>query len=65
MWSLVVILTKSVLCFQLLLSGDDTLQVTAAKCIAAILVHSPTQYSAPFIKADIPGKMRMHTPGTL
>ncbi|XP_051904453.1 meiosis inhibitor protein 1 isoform X1 [Hippocampus zosterae] len=39
---------------KLLLSGDDTLKVTAAKCIAAILVHSPTQYGAPFIKADIP-----------
>ncbi|XP_042248361.1 meiosis inhibitor protein 1 isoform X3 [Thunnus maccoyii] len=39
---------------KLLLSGDETLQVTSAKCIAAILVHSPSQYSAPFIKADVP-----------
>ncbi|XP_058509354.1 meiosis inhibitor protein 1 isoform X1 [Solea solea] len=39
---------------QLLLSGDEVLQVTSAKCIAAVLVHSPSQYSAPFIKADIP-----------
>ncbi|XP_040918945.1 meiosis inhibitor protein 1-like [Toxotes jaculatrix] len=40
---------------QLLLSGDETLQVTSAKCIASVLVHSPSQYSAPFIKADVPG----------
>ena len=46
--------------FQLLLSGDETLQVTSAKCIAAILVHSPSQYSAPFIKADVPGDMHTH-----
>ncbi|XP_055366740.1 meiosis inhibitor protein 1 isoform X3 [Betta splendens] len=39
---------------QLLLSGDDTLRVTSAKCIASILVHSPSQYSTPFIKADVP-----------
>ncbi|XP_057673223.1 meiosis inhibitor protein 1 isoform X1 [Corythoichthys intestinalis] len=39
---------------KLLLSGDDTLQVTSAKCIASILIHSPIQYSAPFIKAGIP-----------
>ncbi|XP_077475502.1 meiosis inhibitor protein 1 isoform X1 [Stigmatopora argus] len=39
---------------KLLLSGDDTLQVTSAKCIASILVHSPIQYSTPFIKASIP-----------
>ncbi|XP_056258641.1 meiosis inhibitor protein 1 isoform X2 [Seriola aureovittata] len=39
---------------QLLLSGDETLQVTSAKCIACVLVHSPSQYSAPFIKADVP-----------
>ncbi|XP_061701524.1 meiosis inhibitor protein 1 isoform X2 [Syngnathoides biaculeatus] len=39
---------------KLLLSGDVTLQVTSAKCIASILVHSPIRYSAPFIKADIP-----------
>ncbi|CAK6975184.1 LOW QUALITY PROTEIN: meiosis inhibitor protein 1 [Scomber scombrus] len=39
---------------KLLLSGDETLQVASSKCIAAILVHSPSQYSAPFIKADVP-----------
>ncbi|XP_029364949.1 meiosis inhibitor protein 1 [Echeneis naucrates] len=39
---------------QLLLSGDEMLQVTSAKCIASVLVHSPSQYSAPFIKADVP-----------
>ncbi|XP_072225368.1 meiosis inhibitor protein 1 [Leuresthes tenuis] len=40
---------------KLLLSGDDMLQLISAKCVAAILVHSPCQYSASFIKADIPG----------
>ncbi|KAM4716413.1 meiosis inhibitor protein 1 [Anableps anableps] len=40
---------------KLLLSGDETLQVTSAKCIAAILVHSPSQYSGLCIKADLPG----------
>ncbi|XP_030592443.1 meiosis inhibitor protein 1 isoform X2 [Archocentrus centrarchus] len=39
---------------KLLLSGDETLQVSSAKCIASVLVHSPSQYSAPFIKADVP-----------
>ncbi|XP_034749095.1 meiosis inhibitor protein 1 isoform X2 [Etheostoma cragini] len=39
---------------KLLLSGDETLQATSARCIASILVHSPTQCSAPFIKADVP-----------
>ncbi|XP_029945117.1 meiosis inhibitor protein 1 [Salarias fasciatus] len=39
---------------KLLLSGDEILQVTSAKCIASVLAHSPSQYSAPFIKADIP-----------
>ncbi|XP_044036636.1 meiosis inhibitor protein 1 isoform X3 [Siniperca chuatsi] len=39
---------------KLLLSGDETFQATSAKCIASVLVHSPSQYSAPFIKADIP-----------
>nr|XP_020513548.1 meiosis inhibitor protein 1 [Labrus bergylta] len=39
---------------KLLLSGDETLQATTAKCIASVLVHSPAQFSAPFIKADIP-----------
>nr|XP_033501775.1 meiosis inhibitor protein 1 [Epinephelus lanceolatus] len=38
---------------KLLLSGDETLQVSSAKCIAFILVHSATQCSASFIKADI------------
>lgn len=41
--------------FQLLLSGDEKLQVTSVKCIAAILVHSPSQYSVFFTKADVPG----------
>uniref|UniRef100_A0A3B3XLD6 Meiosis inhibitor protein 1 n=1 Tax=Poecilia mexicana TaxID=48701 RepID=A0A3B3XLD6_9TELE len=40
---------------KLLLSGDESLQVTSAKCIAAILVHSPSQYCALCIKADLPG----------
>ncbi|XP_032443284.1 meiosis inhibitor protein 1-like [Xiphophorus hellerii] len=40
---------------KLLLSGDETLQMTSAKCIAAILVHSPSQYCALCIKADLPG----------
>ncbi|KAM9784132.1 meiosis inhibitor protein 1 [Syngnathus typhle] len=39
---------------KLLLSGDNILRATSAKCIASILVHSPTQYSGPFIEADIP-----------
>ncbi|KAM9843134.1 LOW QUALITY PROTEIN: meiosis inhibitor protein 1 [Aulostomus maculatus] len=39
---------------KLLLSGDDALQVTSTKCIASILAHSPSQYSAAIIKADIP-----------
>ncbi|XP_016895773.1 meiosis inhibitor protein 1 isoform X1 [Cynoglossus semilaevis] len=39
---------------QLLLSADETLQVASAKCIASVLVHSPSQYCAPFIKADVP-----------
>ncbi|XP_075310508.1 meiosis inhibitor protein 1 [Odontesthes bonariensis] len=40
---------------KLLLSGDEMLQLISAKCVAAILVHSPSQYGAAFIKADIPG----------
>ncbi|XP_047428525.1 meiosis inhibitor protein 1 isoform X2 [Mugil cephalus] len=40
---------------KLLLSGDETLQVTSSKCIASVLVHSPAQYSGPFIKANVPG----------
>lgn len=47
--------------FQLLLSGDETLQTASAKCIAAVLVHSPSQGSAPFIKADIPGDTHTQT----
>ncbi|CAJ1075805.1 meiosis inhibitor protein 1-like isoform X1 [Xyrichtys novacula] len=39
---------------KLLLSGDETLQAMSAKCIASVLVHSSSQYSAPFIEADIP-----------
>lgn len=56
------VLIKFIKCvFQVLLSGDETLQVTSAKCIASILVHSPSQYSTPFIKADVPGTMHTHT----
>ncbi|MEQ2189602.1 hypothetical protein GOODEAATRI_026901 [Goodea atripinnis] len=40
---------------KLLLSGDETLQVTSAKCIAAILVRSPSQYCGLCIEADLPG----------
>lgn len=47
--------------FQLLLSGDETLQVTSSKCIASILVHSPSQYSAPFIQADVAGTTNSQT----
>ncbi|CAL1588705.1 unnamed protein product [Knipowitschia caucasica] len=39
---------------KLLLSGDKMLQVSSAKCIASVLIHSPRQYSTPFIKADVP-----------
>ncbi|XP_072299794.1 meiosis inhibitor protein 1 isoform X2 [Eucyclogobius newberryi] len=39
---------------KLLLSGDEMLQVSSAKCIASVLVHSPRQYSTPFITADVP-----------
>ncbi|CDQ76493.1 unnamed protein product [Oncorhynchus mykiss] len=31
-----------------------TLQVASAQCMAAILVHSPSQYCASFIQADVP-----------
>lgn len=52
------ILIKPINCvFQFLLSGDETLQATSAKCIASVLVHSPSRCSAPFIKADVPGDM--------
>uniref|UniRef100_A0A8C7GIS2 Meiosis inhibitor protein 1 n=1 Tax=Oncorhynchus kisutch TaxID=8019 RepID=A0A8C7GIS2_ONCKI len=39
---------------KLLLCGDETLQVASAQCMAAILVHSPSQYCASFIQADVP-----------
>ncbi|XP_023685615.2 meiosis inhibitor protein 1 isoform X2 [Paramormyrops kingsleyae] len=39
---------------KLLLSGDESLQVASAQCIAAVLVHSPSQYCPAFIQADIP-----------
>ncbi|XP_059203995.1 meiosis inhibitor protein 1 [Centropristis striata] len=39
---------------KLLMSGDETLQATSARCIASVLVHSLSQCSAPFIKADVP-----------
>lgn len=56
------ILIKPIKCvFQLLLSGDETLQTTSAKCIASVLVHSPSQCSTPFIKADVPGDMHTET----
>lgn len=45
----------------MLLSGDETLQTTSAKCIASVLVHSPSQCSTPFIKADVPGDMHTET----
>ncbi|KAM6905380.1 meiosis inhibitor protein 1 [Xenentodon cancila] len=45
---------------KLLLSGDETLTVTSVKCTAAILVHSPSQYSVFFIKADVPGFLFDH-----
>ncbi|XP_042183487.1 meiosis inhibitor protein 1-like [Oncorhynchus tshawytscha] len=41
---------------KLLLCGDETLQVASAQCMAAILVHSPSQYCASFIQADVPGE---------
>ncbi|XP_036004596.1 meiosis inhibitor protein 1 isoform X2 [Fundulus heteroclitus] len=40
---------------KLLLSGDEMLQVASAKSITAILVHSPSQYCALCIKADLSG----------
>ncbi|KAJ8387549.1 hypothetical protein AAFF_G00152450 [Aldrovandia affinis] len=39
---------------KLLLSGDETLQVASVQCMAAVLVHSPSQYCPLFIQADIP-----------
>uniref|UniRef100_UPI003AAAD747 meiosis inhibitor protein 1 n=1 Tax=Centroberyx gerrardi TaxID=166262 RepID=UPI003AAAD747 len=39
---------------KLLLSGDEMLQVASARCMAFVLVHSPSQYCAPFILADVP-----------
>ncbi|XP_076866443.1 meiosis inhibitor protein 1 isoform X2 [Brachyhypopomus gauderio] len=39
---------------KLLLSGDESLQVVSVQCVSAVLVHSPSQYCAPFIQADIP-----------
>ncbi|XP_053708878.1 meiosis inhibitor protein 1 isoform X5 [Synchiropus splendidus] len=39
---------------KVLLSTDGALQLTSAKSIASVLAHSPSQYSAAFIKADIP-----------
>lgn len=47
--------------FQMLLSGDETLQTASAKCIAAVLAHSSSQGSTPFIKADVPGDMHTQT----
>ncbi|KAK6471503.1 meiosis inhibitor protein 1-like [Huso huso] len=39
---------------RLLLSRDETLQIASSQCMASILVHSPHQYAAPLILADIP-----------
>ncbi|XP_041093712.1 meiosis inhibitor protein 1-like [Polyodon spathula] len=39
---------------RLLMSGDETLQIGSSQCMASILVHSPHQYAAPLILADIP-----------
>ncbi|XP_045889772.1 meiosis inhibitor protein 1 [Micropterus dolomieu] len=39
---------------KLLLSGEEMFQATSAKCIASVLLHSPSPCSAPFIKADVP-----------
>ncbi|XP_076122779.1 meiosis inhibitor protein 1 [Alosa pseudoharengus] len=39
---------------KLLLSGDELLQVASARCMAAVLVHSPSQYCPQFIQADLP-----------
>lgn len=47
--------------FQMLLSGNETLQTASAKCIAAVLAHSSSQGSTPFIKADVPGDMHTQT----
>lgn len=55
MVDLLITLKSITFVFQLLLSGDQMLQIASAKCIAAVLVHSGTQGSTPLIKADIPG----------
>lgn len=56
------LLIKPIKCvLQLLLSGDEMLQATSAKCIASVLVNSPSQCSAPFIKADVPGDIHTQT----
>ncbi|KAM3864405.1 meiosis inhibitor protein 1 [Diretmus argenteus] len=39
---------------KLLRSGEENVMVASAFCMAFILVHSPSQYSAPFIHADVP-----------
>ncbi|XP_034395342.1 meiosis inhibitor protein 1-like [Cyclopterus lumpus] len=42
---------------KLLMSGDEMLQATSARCIASVLVQSQlvqSQCSAPFINADVP-----------
>lgn len=41
-------------CVQLLLSGDECLQVASVQCVSAVLSHS-TQYCMSFIHGDIPG----------
>ncbi|XP_060045029.1 meiosis inhibitor protein 1 isoform X2 [Erinaceus europaeus] len=39
---------------KLLLSRDETLQVTSTHCITAVLVHCPRKHAPAFIHADIP-----------
>ncbi|XP_076000311.1 meiosis inhibitor protein 1 [Genypterus blacodes] len=39
---------------KLLLSGEEVVQVASVQCIESVLTHSPSQYSSPFILADVP-----------
>ncbi|KAL6460983.1 hypothetical protein MHYP_G00309490 [Metynnis hypsauchen] len=39
---------------RLLLGGDECVQVVSVRCVSAVLTHSPSQYCAPFIQADLP-----------
>ncbi|XP_072530481.1 meiosis inhibitor protein 1 [Salminus brasiliensis] len=38
----------------LLLGGDECVQVVSVQCVSAVLTHSPSQYCAAFIQADLP-----------